>query len=395
MQASTSVRREIDLVASCVRTFLSASELPSLQSLNWPAIEHAASRHSVTPLVAYVLKQHGDDLVRPEVLEQLDQRLRSTAQRNLIWLDEWQRVLNAFGSAGIRAISLKGPAFALLTYGNIALRESTDLDLLIRPEDMSKACEAVTGLGYQLRFQALDDAALLRSRNCQFDFINPGRGTLIDLHWSALHKMFPFQLLVEMLFASAQTAQIEDIFFLSLSPEHMLLYLCAHGTKHCWQQMRWLCDVACHVRTSPHLDWELCIRQAEAANCTLVLKHSLLLAEQVVGLELPIAAKGYCDNTKARMLATAASSFLFSKDDSLRRGKALRYHLAFAVGWRDRMRFMFERIFAPEDQDWQEVRLPHSLRFVYYTIRPMRFMLERIAGATFGSRVEDARSGSD
>ena len=34
------------------------------------------------------------------------------------------------------------------------------------------------------------------------------------------------------------------------------------------------------------LDWELCLRLAEAANCRLVLKHSLLLAEETLGLEL-------------------------------------------------------------------------------------------------------------
>lgn len=389
MQALRSIPPETNLVALCARSFLSAEERHRLQSalagpVDWAALERAADRHSIAPLVAWVLKQYGGDLVPLEVREQLDYRLRRAARQNLIWLAEWQRTLNAFESTGIRAISLKGPAFALQAYGNIALRESTDLDFLVRPDDMVKAQNALAREGYQLRFPA---SAGLRSRNRQFDLIHPERGTLIDLHWGALHAMFPFQLPMDALFQSARTEHCENFSYLSLSPEHLLLYLCAHGTKHCWLHLRWLCDVACYVRTAPTLDWNLCMQEAHAANCDLVMQHSLLLAGHVLGLELAATVKGYCD-AKARTLADAASSFPFSKDDALSHGKALRYHLAFARHWRDRIRFIFERIFVPEEQDWHEVRLPHSLRFVYYAVRPIRFMLERLASAALGPRAE-------
>lgn len=370
-----------DTVALCARSFLSNGDDDRLQQpWDWIEVERAADRHSITPVAAYALKKWGG-VVPQGVRERLNQRLHSAAHRNLIWLAEWRRALLALETANIPVISLKGPAFALLAYGNIALRESTDLDLLVRTSDVLSARDALIREGYQLRFSAPDDTAFLRSRNCQLDFVHRERGTAIDLHWSALHKMFPFQLPMDALFASARTEQVEGISFLSLSPEHLLLYLCAHGTKHCWQQMRWLCDVACHVQTAQKPDWELCIRQAEAANCGLVLKHSLLLAERVLGLELPAAIKIYCDDTRARMLANTASSFLSGEDDPLSHREALRYHLAFTVGWRDRMRFVLERIFVPEEQDWQEMRLPHPLRFVYYAVRPMRFMLARLAGA--------------
>jgi len=390
MQTWSSLRHgvsyETNLVVQSARTFLSGGDDGCLQAalshpFAWAGVERKANYHSVMPLVAYALKKYGGDLVAQELREQLQQQLLLTARHNMLWLHEWRRILLAFEAEGIPVISLKGPAFALMAYGNIALREFTDLDLLVKQCDVSKACDALVREGYQLRFHIVSDsdAALLRSGNRQLDFFNSGRGTLVDLHWSALHQMFPFQLPVDQLFECAQVEHDEGISFLSLSPEHLLLYLCAHGTKHCWLNLRWLCDVACHVRTAQGLDWEVCIHWAEAANCDLVLKHSLLLLRQVLGLELPSAVRNYCDTVKARALADAARSFLFREGSHLGYGEALRYHLAFAKSWRDRGRLVRERIFAPAEPDWQEIRLPRSLHFLYYAVRPARLLLERLS----------------
>ena len=397
MQALNSVRqgigsRERNLVLQGVRTFLSGGEVDCLRAalaepIDWAAFERRADYHSMMPPVACALKQYCGDFVPREVRERLQQRLLLTARNNLAWLQEWRRVLQAFEDAGISVISLKGPALALLAYRNITLREFVDLDLLVRPNDLLMARNALLRESYQLRFPLTGnaDAAWFRSRNRQLDFVNNELGTLIDLHWGALHDMFSFQLPVDQLFESAQVEHHEGISFLSLSPEYLLLFLCAHGTKHCWPDLRGLCDVACYVQTAQGLNWELCIRQAEAANCDLVLRHSLLLARQVLGLELPSLIGDYCEDVNAQVLADTASSLLFRENGDIGYREALRYHLAFAKDLRDRTHLLFERVFVPAEPDWQGVRLPHSLQFLYYAVRPMRFVFERLSKATLQS----------
>jgi hypothetical protein len=391
--------RETRLVVQCARAFLSGGEDGCLQAalaqpidqpIDWAAVERKADTHSMMPVVAYVLKQHGGSLVPQGVSERLQKRLRLTAQSNLVLLGEWCRILQAFETAGISVISLKGPALALLAYGNIALREFADLDLLIQPDEVQKAHDVLLREGYWLRYplSANTDAGFRRSRNCQLDFVNQ-RGTFIDLHWGVLHEMFSFQLPVDQLFKSAQVEHHEGISFLTLSPEHSALYMCAHGTKHCWLNLRWLCDLACHVQAAQKLDWALCIRSAEAANCDLVLTHSLLLAEQVLGLEMPPLIRNYCEGAKALALADAALSLLFREDGDLGYREALRYHLAFAKGWRDRTHLVFERLFVPDEQDWQQIRLPQSLHMLYYTVRPVRFIFGHLSKGTLESRAED------
>jgi len=376
--------REMNLVVLAARAFLSGGEDGCLQvalaqPVDWAAVERMAEQHSMMPPFAYALTRYGGDLVPREIRERLQQRLLLNSRTNLTWLQEWRRILLAFEAAGIPVISLKGPALASQAYRNIALREFCDLDLLIRPGEVRAAHDTLVREGYELRFSQAPgaDAASLLSRNRQLEFVNHERGTLIDLHWGALHEMFSFQLSVDRLFRAAQVAECEGITFLSLSPEHLMLYLCAHGTKHCWLTLRDLCDGASYMRTATReLNWELCIREAEAANCELVLKHSLLLAQRVFGLELPSVMRNYCEDAKAQMVADAASSLLFRKDGGFGYREALLYHLAFIKDWRGRASFICKRVFFPEEPDWQELRLPRSLYFLYYAVRPVRLLVE-------------------
>jgi hypothetical protein len=389
---------ETNLIVLCARTFLSNSEAFVLRSalaepLDWSVLESSAENHAVMPLVAYVLSQHGTGLVPQDSWKRLQDRLRCVARNNLAWVQEWLKVLEALAEAGIPVISFKGPTLGLMAYRNLALREFTDLDLLVQPCDVLKTRGVLVRIGYALDSVVSDDtdAALTRSSNRQISFANKKeREMMLDLHWGVLPEEFSFQLDVGQLFAFASVERHERISFLSVSPEHLLLLLCAHGTKHCWSNLRWLCDVACHVRSNPNLNWDLCIRLAEPAGCELVLKHSLLLIRQVLGLELPEPINRYASSdTKAHVLARKAQSFLFRENedrsrylnDRTRYLEVLRYRLAFENGshWRNGAALLFRRAFVPNEADWRRLCLPRRFYFLYYLVRPIRLVIERLS----------------
>ena len=376
--------RETNLILQALRAFVSP-ELHSLPSAvaecpDWAAVEQMATSHSVMPVVAYSVLQHGGDAIPSAVQQRLRQRLLLASHNNLTLIGEWCRLLEAFGNAKIPVISLKGPAVALLVYPNFALREFTDLDLMVRPEDFARARDLLADNGYlaDSPFVTQADLTLSRCRNSQLDFVHTERNIRVDLHWGAWHAMFPFQLPVDLLFESVRREHYENIRFLALSPETLLLYLCAHGTKHCWLSLRWLCDVACHLQRSRGLNWESCLHLAESSNCALVLKHSLLLAHQIFGVDLPSAVMNYCNSQRAQALARTASDLLLRQDSHISRRQALSFHLAFAEGWRNRTRLIFERLFIP-DEPGPEQHLPVPLRFLGYAIKPMRLASRRFA----------------
>jgi len=381
------MNREANVVVQCAIAFLSPSGIGPLKAelagdLDWNELEKTTELQSMTPVVATMLTKHCRAAISPEICQRLREQLLHTARVNLAAVHEWQRVVKVLSSAGVSVISIKGPALALIAYRSIAMRQFTDLDLLVRPTEVVKARDVLLNEGYRLSSPVISDSdtELFRSHNRELGFVNEEQGTLVELHWGVLHEMFPFQLPVDQLFESAWPQCRDGISFLSLSPEYLLLYLCAHGTKHNWNSLRWLCDIACYVQTVQELDWGICIRQAEAANCDLVLKHSLLLAEQVLGLDLPPAIRDYVwEDPTALALAKKAASFLFRENGELGYREALCYHLAFAKGWRDGIRFVLVRVFVPEEPDWQKVRLPPLFYFLYYVVRPVRFVMRRFS----------------
>ena len=66
-----------------------------------------------------------------------------------------------------------------------------------------------------------------------------------------------------------------------------MLVLSMHGSKHWWQQLGWICDIAQLVRSRPDLDWKRVIREADKAGCMKGLLLALELVKNVVGGSLP------------------------------------------------------------------------------------------------------------
>ena len=57
----------------------------------------------------------------------------------------------------------------------------------------------------------------------------------------------------------------------NLPQRELLLILCAHGGKHYWKRLRWLCDVGEMLRTEQDLDWQKLIVRAKGLRCRRIL----------------------------------------------------------------------------------------------------------------------------
>jgi len=388
---------ELEMLVLCARVLLSTSEVSDLRSaarkrLRWDLVEQYAQNHALRPVVAHVLTLHAKELIPQSTFDRLRERLVQNAQENLVWLREWMRLLAAFAEAGIEVISFKGPALALTAYRNLSLREFTDLDLLVRPSEVATAREVLTGHGYTLDSPVADHttAGLIRSKNQQISFIKEQeRGLHVDLHWGLPSDTASALPNVDQFLDSSIVETEDQVSFRSLAPEHLLLVLCLHGTKHCWSNLRCLCDLACHIKSKPALKWGECFQLGQSGETDLTLTHSLLLCRDVLGVSLPEAIEEYSGKHRAAsLLASQARDFLFREntddsryiDDRTRYTEVLRYRLGFQTGWRW-MRaadMLLRRAFVPNEADWAWLRLPQALYFLYYPMRPVRLVSQRL-----------------
>src|SRR5439155_13227872 len=114
-----------------------------------------ANRHGVAPLVSRALS-------RVPAGAELRRDRESDVRRALIFTAELSRLLDLFGEADIPLIPLRGPVLGSLLYGDVAARECSDLDILVRRADLARAKETLVAAGYAVQLAPLHEECALR-----------------------------------------------------------------------------------------------------------------------------------------------------------------------------------------------------------------------------------------
>src|SRR5208282_1582448 len=139
------------LLAACSVTPLQEkySRLRSLlqRPVRWKSLFGLADQHGTQPLL-YQSLLGLEDAVPAQEMNWLKQTYQTNLYKNLLLSREFIRIVDHLSALGIGVMPYKGLALAEALYGNITLRQSGDIDLLIRPKDLSRIRRAVAELGY-------------------------------------------------------------------------------------------------------------------------------------------------------------------------------------------------------------------------------------------------------
>ena len=69
----------------------------------------------------------------------------------------------------------------------------------------------------------------------------------------------------------------------SLPLEDLIIYLCMHGSRHSWERLAWICDVAELVRLNPDTDWNKLLDQAASLGGQRMLGLGLIPCQRSSG----------------------------------------------------------------------------------------------------------------
>ena len=115
--------------------------------LNWPYILQESIIQGTTCLLYYNLLESKHKI--PEnIWESLKGIYYKNIYRNTKICQDISIVLSSFNKEDLKVIPLKGIFLAEKVYNNIALRAMTDIDLLVKKEDLPKIDEVLDNLGY-------------------------------------------------------------------------------------------------------------------------------------------------------------------------------------------------------------------------------------------------------
>jgi len=143
--------------------------------------------------------------------------------------------------------SIKGALLAEFMYGDMGLRESVDLDILIPAETVLIAHEVFKNLGLQTDFIGITQPQyhpLIFAMGKDITYYCSKRNLQIDVHWRLEYKPNNLRFDFNQLWKIRQTIILSsgEIFY-TLPPIEEWLFLCMHASRHAWKKLQWLCDI--------------------------------------------------------------------------------------------------------------------------------------------------------
>lgn len=151
-------RPEITVVILCCRVYLQTSSISTLctyiygHPVDWGMVYKLSARHKVRPLVYFVLSKLRN-IVPPEGLQLFRNYCREFSvfafDRKIV-TDE---VLSCLNRHGVTARFYKGMDLALLLYGDISMREFTDMDIMIPEEQIATVVSVMRREGYEMHLE--------------------------------------------------------------------------------------------------------------------------------------------------------------------------------------------------------------------------------------------------
>ncbi|MGB8509120.1 MAG: nucleotidyltransferase family protein [Pyrinomonadaceae bacterium] len=346
-------------------------------TLDWAYIYQLAKRHSVLSLFYWRLREAAPDAIPAAQLKKFRENYRDNAARNLFLAGELVRIIKKFEDAGVEAIPYKGPALAITAYGNLSLRRFVDLDIMVRKKDVARAMELLEDGGYepQLRLTDSQQALLLRTQH-NFPFTREGGRLIVELHWEVAARQYASSLSAEDLWGRLQRMTINNTKVKTLSVEDLLLSLCVHGSKHLWERLAWICDVA-ELINSQQVDWTWLVRRATEARHERMLLLGLRLSHELLDAPLPdeLRDAAYSEREVASLAAQVYARLFENEYRPAGLLENLRFNLRARKKMADKVRYL-SFVVTPTDGDLAVVNLPSKLSFLYYLLRPVRLLLK-------------------
>ncbi|HXU19471.1 MAG TPA: nucleotidyltransferase family protein [Verrucomicrobiae bacterium] len=364
-----------------------AAEIRSLAAgpLNWDLLLSNAAGHTVTPLLAKQLAAVAGDALSAARLKQLKDLARAAVVRSLAFTAELVTILDLFRSEGLQAIPYKGPVLAEQAYGNFALREFDDLDLILRQKDMPKANRLIASLGYRAKYPwTLSQDAAASLVPGEYCYRNERRRMVVELHTERTLRHFPLPPDIGRLAERLVRVSLSGHAIETFAPEDGLPLLCIHGSKDFWERISWVADVAEFVQANPRLDWDQVVRLAESLRAMRMLHLGLALAMRFFSLPLPGEIRHRVEEDKiAGVLAEKVELRVFHDGaNSFNAARRFWFRRRMIEGSFEGWRYSARLTVSPAEEDWEMVRLPRPLAPLYVALRPLRLLVKYGASDT-------------
>ncbi len=353
-------------------------------TLDWMYVYDLADHHRITPLLYFFLRTNPQIEVPEAVAGKIKALAGNLAVANLFQTKELTGLIADITGAGLEAMPFKGPALGQYLYDNVGLRPFGDLDILIHRPDFAAIKALLLQRGYKpYRTFSPEEEARFLATQMGFEFVSKDERSVVEVHWSFLNSVHSFRLSEADVWRERVQLDLAGAGVDVFSPAHLLVYLCAHGSKSLWARMRWVCDVAeLLARHQDDVFWTQVLNVANASRGTRMLFTGIRLAHELLAAPLPDHVRRMVmrDGQVATLVADVVASYFAHSSEGMHQVNPVTFHLSMQERFIDRLPYykhLFQLWTSPSSKDKDFVSLPRYLEFLYILIKPIRMIVHR------------------
>ncbi|MDA1778502.1 nucleotidyltransferase family protein [Bacillus cereus group sp. BY9-3LC] len=343
------------------------------ENIDWDRFLELTIHHRVYAFIYPKMKEMDKKLVPERIIQILHQYFKMNTFQMLHLSAEMELVNKLFTENEIRALFLKGPLLAHDLYGDISLRTSSDLDILIPIHQLKKAEKILLEQGY---VKDGDIQTILNDwkwRHHHMEFFHPQKQIKIEIHWR-LHPGPGKEPRFEELWERKRTSTLTSYPIYLLGSEDLFLFLISHGARHGWSRLRWLLDINQMVKQG--LDWKEVYKLFTTYQCGHVGGQALILATELLNATISEEMKVLADQRRSRKLAQDALFYIrkminLHTDPVPDEVSAYHSRHLFSLMSNQQKILFIISYFYPYPIDAKTLPLPKYLHFLYFPLRPI------------------------
>lgn len=345
---------------------------------DWEGFVSLAYSHGIFPLVYRTLKEYAH-LIPEYIFAHMKQNYMDIVKQNMLMTSELIKVIKILEENGIEAISFKGPVLSQMAYGDVVSRQYCDLDILVKKENLIDLDRVLSLSDYEISIESkfLENYKLLEIGS---DFSIFSKNNIhIEVHWNLFRKLINNDLNKYKIWNDKKKITLNNININTLEINNYLLYLCIHGSKHLWERIEWINDIE-RLISKYDIDWKYVLNQSKSLKNRRIFLLGILISQTFYSITIPSFIN---DEIKKDLILNKIESKIISFYQSryfLQEGNLRDIMRKFVLisqlqdNKYETIKYFVSSIFKPTHYDVYFVTLPKQLDWLYYLIRPIRFL---------------------
>lgn len=263
-------------------------EISEIDNIDFNEMFRLSQEHNVVAITYYGLRgTEGSKMLSEDVLNQFKKQTFINSSNQMSHIKNVASILTKFEENNIRTVALKGLVVRNF-YPRPEFRTMSDADIVVREDDLGKAIELITDLGYVEKVRTHVDICYIK------------RNSIIELHWKLINpgRINGGENFENEIWDDLIEVNVGDSKALSLNYEDLAVHLCVHLIKHLANKgcgIRMFCDlVVLFEQKEDEINWDRFWSKIRQYNVEKAVRIVMYICSEYLGMNL----KAHMDNER-------------------------------------------------------------------------------------------------